>query len=359
MTTWLETVTQAELAGCRITAHDGTTLFTPDGEAHYAALWTRDFAYMVENAGDLLEPGAIRAAIDYLLAGQREDGLMPDRVQADGLAVYSAGPVHKPLGAPPTDNAAFMVKLVHDYAVRYDDPDFACARFGALARGLAAVDRSASGLVHIPPGRRQSPYGFTDTVAKTGDLLFSSLLYWEACRAMATMAAWCDSDAEAYGTEAERVVAALDGLWDDEAGAYRAAAVTCRQIDIWGNAFALHLGCLPHHRAARVCAFLRDHYDAIAYKGQIRHLPGDATWEATLMPVAPSTYQNGAYWATPSGWVIEALMDVAPELACRTARALIADFQTHGIYECIGPDDRKLNHYVVSATNPLGALRAL
>ena len=49
---YLEAAAKKLLEGCIIKASDGTPLYTPDGKAHYAALWTRDFASMVENAGD-------------------------------------------------------------------------------------------------------------------------------------------------------------------------------------------------------------------------------------------------------------------------------------------------------------------
>ena len=190
----LEAAARQELDGCRVVAHDGTVLFTPDGQGHYAALWTRDFAYMVECAGHLIDPAEMRAAIDYLLRGQRADGCIPDRVQADGRPVYSAGAAGAPLGDPPTDNAQFMVSLVHDYVRLAGDLDLARQNMPALGKALAGVPRSAGGLVYIAPGRRQSPYGFTDVVAKTGELLFSSLLYWDACGKMAALCAQCDRD---------------------------------------------------------------------------------------------------------------------------------------------------------------------
>ncbi len=96
---WLTTTAQRELAGCQIEAQDGTRLYTPDGEGNYRALWTRDFAYMVENAWDLLPVSDVRACLSVLLKGQRADGCIPDRVQADGLAVYSAGPADIPTGS--------------------------------------------------------------------------------------------------------------------------------------------------------------------------------------------------------------------------------------------------------------------
>ena len=70
----LRDLTQSVLAGCRQLADDGTPIYYPDGSSHYPACWTRDFCYMVEGAGALIPAQEILAGIDFLLAGQREDG---------------------------------------------------------------------------------------------------------------------------------------------------------------------------------------------------------------------------------------------------------------------------------------------
>lgn len=356
---WLEEATRSELAGCRIIAHDGTVLFTPDGLGHYGALWTRDFAYMVENAWPLLDPAEVRAAAEYLLRGQRDDGCIPDRVQADGRAVYSAGAPDRPLGEPPTDNGPFMVSLVSNYVRNTGDFGFAARWLPALGRGLDYTPRHSSGLVYIAPGRPRSPYGFTDTIAKTGELLFSSLLYWDACRQMAALARRCTGDPYPYPQRAEQVSRALERLWDDKVGAYRAATGDCNQVDVWGTAYAVYIGAVQGERKGRALAFLRDRYADYVYRGQVRHLLRGEYWEKTLMPVERETYQNGAYWATASGWVIAALAQIDPALARRMAEDLLADFRQNGIYECVNEGYRKLEHYVVSATNPWGVLRQM
>lgn len=359
MLRWLETAARRELAGCRVAAHDGTVLYTPDGVGSYGALWTRDFSYMVENAGDLLDPHEVRAAILCLLRGQRADGCIPDRVQADGRPVYSAGAPDAPLGEPPTDNGQFMVNLVYDAVRLTGDLELAREHLQALRRGLEYVPRSERGLVYIAPGERRSPYGFTDTVAKTGELLFSSLLDWDACRKMADLCARCGADASPYPQRAERIAAALEVLWDEDVGAYRAASVDCCQVDIWGSAYAVYVGFAQARRRERLLEFLRDRYADYVYRGQVRHLLRGEYWVKLLAPIEPETYQNGAYWATASGWVIYALAQVDPPLARRMTRDLIADFQQHGFYECVNAGYRKLEHYVASAVNPLGALRRL
>ncbi len=85
---YLESETRRLLDGCRIQADDETDLYTPDSGGHYAAIWTRDFAYMVEYAGDLIPSGHIDACIRYLVSGQGADGWIPDRVETGWTASY-------------------------------------------------------------------------------------------------------------------------------------------------------------------------------------------------------------------------------------------------------------------------------
>ena len=74
--------------GCTKITPSGVTLFTPDGVASYDALWLRDFAYMVEYAGDTITDSEIEGCVRFAIGGRRpEDGWMPDRIYADGLAV--------------------------------------------------------------------------------------------------------------------------------------------------------------------------------------------------------------------------------------------------------------------------------
>ena len=91
----------------------------------------------------------------------------------------------------------------------------------------------------------------------------------------------------------------------------------------------------------------------------MRHLFNGEYWQRLLAPVEPERYQNGAYWATASGWVIWALAARNQKLAHNVWSDLIADFRANGICECVNEGYRKLPSYVVSATNPLAAARRL
>ncbi len=70
--------------GSRITAFDGTRIYTPDGTAAYSALWVRDWQYMLEGRPQGVGAADARANFIYLVNRQRSsDGAIPDRVHGE------------------------------------------------------------------------------------------------------------------------------------------------------------------------------------------------------------------------------------------------------------------------------------
>jgi hypothetical protein len=349
MHAWARARCEEVVRTCRVTAVDGTTLFTPDGIGHYGALWTRDFAYLVEHGGEFLRADEVRTAIEVLLAGQRADGAIPDRVNRNLVPIYYPGAVQHPMGAGPAlDNAMFMVALVYHYHRHFDDLDFVHATLPLLRHALAFVPLNR-GLVFNDPQRPSCTYGFQDTVAKGGHDLFCSLLYVLACRQMAEL------DPPSAGEWRERAAVTEDNLWllwDEARGVYLAANEFCRQVDVWGNAFAVAHEMGDPARLARAAQALVDGYDSFVYAGQVRHLPAPESWERLFQPVSEGTYQNGGYWGTASGWLIEALRTVDPALADRTFRDLLDDYRREGVLEWTAPEGKKgPDHYVPTIIN--------
>jgi hypothetical protein len=356
----LEALARECLAACRATADDGTVLFYPDGSGHYAALWTRDFCYMVEGAGRLMDPAEVLAAMDYLLAGQREDGAIPDRRQADGLAVYFPGPLDAPLGQdPPTDNAPFMIKAMAAYVQQTRDVNAFLARRNALYKAIEQVPLNEDGLVVVDHNRPHSEYGFTDCVAKTGNVFFTTVLYWEACQVLAETCALCEYHDEAHEwyERAEWTSRRIQDFWDEENGLFWAASRECHQLDLWGSLYACVVRVASKSQTGRIADYFRAHWDEVVLAGQVRHLPAGQYWQRMLAPVPEGTYQNGGFWATPSGWLIRVLARDDEPFARALVQTLIADFQEHGVHEWISPAQRALPGYVASITNVLGAVQ--
>lgn len=356
---WIKQATQKQLEGCRVKGAGDVWIHTPDGVGNYKSLWTRDFYYMVEYAGDLLDKEDIKASIYYLLNGQREDGCMPDRVNAEGKPVYSPGAPGKPLADHAVDNAPFMAMLVCSYVNQYPDAQLFKELEPKLRLGLDHIRLKESGMVYNDSNNPQCVYGFTDIVKKTGNLLFSSLLYYNACIEMEQLCIKYNcGNPSIYKKRAAYIKQSIYKLWDEDYGMFWAADEDCKQIDIWGSAYAVEVGITSKEQTHRISTFLVEHYNETVQRGQIRHLTlSDGEWDNLFMPCEEGTYQNGAYWATPLAWVVPIYNKTKPGLAKFTLEKVIADFKENGINECINGEYVKVPNFVVSAVSVYSLLR--
>ncbi len=338
---------------CRFLARDGSAMFAPDGVGYYTKLWTRDFCYLVQEGWSFLEPQEARRGIEMLIEAQRSDGALPDNLSKDFVAFYRPGTEERPCGAGPTlDNSLFMVSVVYHYWRQSGDSTFMEACLPALESGMQWVPR-LHGLVFNDPQAPSSTYGFQDTVAMSGHVLFCSLLWIQSCRQLTEMAtAVSFRSLEDWGAFAELANRQLRLLWDSESGGFFAADHACRQVDIWGTAFLVSMELGDAEQREQAARFLADNFECYAWNGQIAHLLQGETWESTFIPVEKGTYQNGGYWATPSLWVASALEKAAPEKATTLLDSLARFYLNEGIYEWSSPDGKRgPDLYVASIFN--------
>lgn len=355
---WLHQKAVRCARGSIIQAGDGTALFTPDGSGHYKALWTRDFYYLLEGCPDGLTHEEAVACFRYLLAGQSAEGAMPDRVQADGLAVYIPGPVGAGIGPlPALDNPAFMVKIIDLLCTDENSLDLYRQSRDALIRGLKFPKTSEAGLLWVDPKTPHSSYGFFDTILLSGEVFFASVLQWEAYSILKRLDKRIEKEEEvlAHRKNADRLYRALQRFWDPINGMYRAATQDCNQIDIWGSAYAVYSGLATKDQAAQIGVYLVKHHDQLMQRGQLRHTAPGEYWQRSLTP--RDHYQNGGHWATPFGWWFVAVYPMDKDLAEHTFLELVQDFQAHGVHEWILGEKSAVPDYVASACQPLAGLR--
>lgn len=340
----------------------GVVGYTPAafGEA-YKALYLRDFTYMAESAPEFIPPAHVRAIVDLLVAKLSPAGLCPERISNDGEVFYVC---HG--SRPVTDSPLFLVKLCAAHLQHGADPDFCAAIYPQLERVLATIPLEAStGLVWIDPATPHTAYGFTDTIAITGRHLFCSLLLGEAHRILAAMARGLDRSADAWRHErcAEHISASLDLLWSPEQALYFAGSQDCRQADIWGSAYACVSGALPEARRQEVARSLRGKRDRFLWRGQVRHLLLPEFWQRVVVEAEwtrPDQFQNGTYWGTATGWMAEVFETDQPGAGFALLHELIADFEAHGVWECIGPNGyQRVAHNISSACLPYASFKRL
>ena len=157
----------------------------------------------------------------------------------------------------------------------------------------------------------------------------------------------------------QKIEANIFNLYDSENGAFFAATDDCRQIDIWGNAYMLYIGFPAKQTYRNVLQYLHNHADEYIFKGQIRHLLKGQYWNRMLIDVSKETYQNGAYWATATGWVAWCLYQIDKELGTKVLKDAITYLIHEGSFECVNDGYQKLPSFVVSATNVLGGLERM
>jgi hypothetical protein len=340
---------------------DGTSAFPPQVGIGYEAFWLRDYVYTLEGAIEAYSDQELIDACRLFVRSRRSDGAGVDCVKFDGTPVYMPG--YGTMGQNPVaDGSQFTVAVVWHTYRRTKDERVLRESIDPLLKAMDIVPRNpATGLVHIKPGAQwdRCPYGFTDTVRKQGDELFCSLLFVQASRQLSDLLNCAGHPAQvaAWQREAQRVAVSIRKVfWDSDVGLFRAATVCCREHDIWGSAFAVYLGVADNEQAKAVAAYFQKNYSRIVQKGQIRHLPGGVYWEKGC---PRDTYQNGGYWATPTGWFVYALDLVDSALADQTVVDMVRDFQAGGACEWIFNGERRLPNYLASASLPRAGIRAM
>ncbi|MFO1447804.1 MAG: hypothetical protein U1F61_06565 [Opitutaceae bacterium] len=384
----------------------GVALITP-GKDTYPAYWIRDFSMALESG--LIGSDEIR---DHLVLAARTQSGPTERMLANGLYLppwsipdhinYDGRPTFYPgtyasgddqgsgkFGRlPPIDDHYEFVHIAYAYYQATRDATVlrsevaGVSLFERLENAFASPRSDPStGLAETTEADRAVGFGFCDGVVHTGKLLFASLLRYRAAGELAELASALGhpSKGETYRNIQRHIGAHLAPTFGDPAnidGWLRASTGISRQPDVWGTLFALHLGVLDsvHATAARQTIADAARRGTIAFQGGVRQVPtdrdfSDATaWERCAWRI--NTYQNGGYWHTATGWLIEALWDEDRALALDLFAGMIAhlrreDFRQgpgHGApWEVFGrtTTERQNAIYMVSVALPYGVLKRL
>lgn len=358
---WLEAEAHRIIRASKRTMNDGIAAFPPQVGLGYEAFWLRDYAYTLEGAVSSYSDKELIDACKLFVHGISEAGAGVDCIKFDGTNIYKPG--FGTMGQHPVaDGSQFTVNVAWHTFQQTKDKKLLETIIDDLIKTLNVVPRNPkTHLVHIIPRKEQErcPYGFTDTVGKQGDLLFCSLLYVQAARRLSELLRVIgrSDDSNHWRNESIQVENSIRKVfWDDEIGLLRATTVRCKEPDIWGSAFAVYLGVVDETQSETIASYFQQNYKGIVQKGQIRHLPEGVYWEKARQP---DEYQNGAFWATPTGWFVYALDIVDPELANQTVINMVADFKSNGANEWISGETYRLPDYLASAALPLSGIRAM
>ena len=139
--------------------------------------------------------------------------------------------------------------------------------------------------------------------------------------------------ANAYKVIAVQLKNQIIQVFSDERGMLLASTGKSKQADVWSTSLAVYFGVLEGNNMKKTCQFMRDAYknNTLSSRGNIRHVLtcddfSDSTaWEVSL--AEKNSYQNWAYWGTPTGWVCYAIAKVDVAAAKQLAKEYINDLR--------------------------------
>ena len=359
---WLEKTGGEMIGKAARKMHDGRIVYAPQVGDWYKAAWLRDYVMMLE--GGLVPKERQNAVAELFLSAVTPEGEGFDCIKFDGTVVRRPG--YDTVGDKSVmDGYTYITTLIYETWRQTRDGKWLRPEIlDKLAQMLDAMPHDGkNGLPWIDPAKKRErcPWGFTDSVGKTGNLFFMSLLEIRARRELASMLreARRPDEADAQMLRARTLSDAANRVfWDDSEGLYRAATVRCRQHDVWGSAYAIWLGVVPDDRADRIARYFKDNYGGLVQNGQIRHMPSGQYWDETCWN-KKDHYQNGWFWGTATGWFCWALERVDPALVDQTYNDLISDYRRRGVNERTFGTKTACPDYLANVALPLQGLRRL
>jgi len=310
----------------------------PSGDEKYISFWVRDCAMMAESK--LIDNCSLKKYIKIIAAhGQNgketiclKNGLtippyaIADHINYDGLPVYFPGTYDSgdDQGSgdfgfyPPFCDNYYYIMMVGAYVEQSGDWEILNEKHKDL-RIEESLEYAFAGYNIDPQSdlcvsdleKHTVDWGFVDGVKKSGKLLMASLLRYNAAQTLRKLFYKNAEKCAYYRSKAEKIKEnILSEFYDHKTGWFYSATGMGKQYDVWATAYAVFLDLICEEKTLRVL------YDAYKNKtavvdGYVRQIlttndfSADSAWESSKFRY--NKYQNGGYWATPTGWYAYAL----------------------------------------------------
>ena len=338
----------------------GGVLIRPGGRNSYPAFWIRDYAMSLQSGFVTQEE---QKHMLLLTAKTQSDefkytkwgsfipkGAIADHIRIDdGKPIYFPGTYSyenqgdKKWGMqPPFCDQFFFIQMAFHYFQSFS----ALHSLNENINGVTLIDRlelayqmpptdSITRLIEVNNENRGVDFGFRDAIYISGKLCFASLLKFQASLQLAYLFREMGVNAKAlfYKNEAAKIKKSIIKTFINQDGMLLASTGTSAQADVWATSLAIHFDVLRGNNRLKAAKHLLQGYlsGELSQKGNIRHvLTSDdfnenSSWEKSIVP--KDTYQNGAYWGTPVGWVCKSIAYVDKVAAQKLATEYIQDLR--------------------------------
>lgn len=341
------------------------------GRRNFREPWARDFSFASFGLMALDELQVVKEGLEVFLAYQRPSGQFPVKIHSTGVLdryfhslFKREQPIHVPLRPKyitahrtiSLDGNGLLIIAALHYARRSGDYAFVQTHWQALKNALVWMETHATlenGLL------RQGAYtDWADSIARTGRVIYTNVIYWKALHELACAAAHqgTPTEQEYFEAKAEKVKNAInEHFWREDLGYF----ITSRRFKILssgGNLLAIAWQLATPEQGHRIL-------DSMATFGMATPVPTRVTHRHyPIHYIAPENwlagiahYHTSVAWLWLGGWHVIALARLgrlaeAKELLQRIDQVIVRDGIVHEAY---GVDGEHLSTRWYTSEAPL------
>ncbi len=323
------------------------------GRRNFREPWGRDLGFASYGMVELGEYQAVKESLEVFLINQLPSGQFPIKVGSTRTLdrffhalLRREQPIVSPLkpkyvsghNTVSLDSNALLVIALLNYVDRSGDDALAERHWGSLQRAMGWFDAfilDQDGLL------QQGAYAdWADSIARTGRVLYTNIVYWKALKEMAAFAERTAKSEKAgfYGQKAAGVGGAIQAhFWRADLGYY----VTSEDYDNLsssGNLMAIAWGLAGAQKAGSIL----DAMDRFAMADPVPTKPVFPPYPRSSVAIENrlgrlAYYHNNAAWLWLGAWHVIALcrvgrLDQAQALLDRISSIIVRDGTVHEVY---------------------------
>lgn len=341
------------------------------GMRNFREPWARDLGFASFGLLELGEFQATKEALEVFLINQRPSGQFPVKVHSTNILdryLHSLfkreQPIHVPIrpkyitahNTISLDGNALLTIAVLSYAARSNDREFVKSHWSALKRAIIWLEDhalEADGLLH------QAAFAdWADSVARTGRVLYTNVLYWKALKELALAAALYGQpeDGTYFSIKADQLKASInDHFWRSDLGYYITNHIF-DNLSSSGNLLAIAWGLTTPEQAHSILDKMNEFEMASPVPTRVvqRAYPQKfIAIENRLGGLA--NYHTSAAWLWLGAWHVIALartgrLAQAELLLYRISEVIVRDGAVHEVY---APDGHYLSSFWYTSEAPL------
>ena len=343
------------------------------GYRNFSESWARDFSFAAYGLLSLKQYSPVKETLEAFLWHQTRAGQLP--VKLHSLNVFNRF-MHSYLrreqpteirlrpkylsahGAPSLDGQALLVIAALAYSQETGNLLFLDRHWDELTSAVAWLENYRRGAEEDPLLHQGAFADWADSIARSGRVLYTNVVYWKALSEMAIAAARLDLQDQAvhYFVKAENVLRAINRyFWRPDLG-YFVTSEELPQLSSDGNLLAIAWGLARPEQAESILQTMDKAQMAepvptrVVYPSYPRHLIAP---ENILGGVA--SYHTSAAWLWLGAWHVIALtktghLDKAQKLVSRILKVIIRDRQINEVY---APSGRPLASLWYTSEAPL------